>query len=230
MSKFSLSIVPFQSKRPIAKRKRGFNPIAITGLGAGALLSMTTPVMAHHAFGNRTPANFFEGFLSGLAHPLIGLDHFAFIVAVGLLAVGLPRAALIPAGFILTALAGTGLHLLNLDLPGAEIAIATSVIALGIMLISQKRQNVKLIAALAAFAGLFHGYAYGEAIVGARMTPLFAYLLGFSIIQYLIALLALFIGIFVTKKFAHQPISPLRLAGLVISAIGISFLTASLIG
>lgn len=230
MSKLSLSIVPFQSKRPIAKRKERFNLAAIIGLVAIALFSIAPPVMAHHAFGNKTPSNFLEGFLSGLAHPIIGLDHFAFIVAVGLLAVGLPKAAFIPAGFILTALAGTGLHLLNLDLPAAEIIIASSVIALGIMLASQKRQDIKLIAALAALAGLFHGYAYGEAIVGAQMTPIFAYLLGFSIIQYAIALLALFVGIFVTKKFAHQSISPLRLAGFAISAIGFTFLTTSLIG
>jgi len=28
----------------------------------------------------KLPANFFAGFMSGLGHPIIGFDHFAFIV------------------------------------------------------------------------------------------------------------------------------------------------------
>ena len=40
------------------------------------------PALAHHALGGRIPSNFFEGFLSGLAHPVIGLDHLAFVVAI----------------------------------------------------------------------------------------------------------------------------------------------------
>ncbi len=39
---------------------------------------------AHHVMGGRMPATFAEGLLSGLGHPVIGIDHLAFIVAVGL--------------------------------------------------------------------------------------------------------------------------------------------------
>lgn len=210
-------------------RQQGIYPISILGLVVIGLLSAAQRAMAHHATDGRMPANFFEGFMSGLAHPIIGLDHFAFIVAIGLLAVGLSRGAFIPAGFVLASLAGTGIHLLKLDLPGAEIIIACSVIAFGALLVAQKRLNFTWLVALASVAGLFHGYAYGESIVGAEMTPLFAYLLGFSVIQYAIALLALIIGN-LTKKFAHQTFSPMRLAGFAISAIGVVFLTTSIIG
>lgn len=209
-------------------RGRRFAPILF--LVCIGLLSAAGKAMAHHALAGKIPANFFEGFISGLAHPIIGLDHFAFIVAIGLLAVGLSRGALIPAGFILTALAGTGIHLLKLGLPGSEIIIAASAIAFGVMLLIQKRPNFIALTALASFAGLFHGYAYGEAIVGAQMTPLVAYLLGFSLIQYAISLLALLIGNWTKKKFTRQTFSPLQYAGFVICSIGTVFLTTSLLG
>jgi urease accessory protein len=206
-----------------------FSIISILSLVVIGFFSAAQKAMAHHAMDNQMPANFWEGFISGLAHPIIGLDHFAFIVAIGFLAVGLSRGVLIPAGFVIASLAGTGLHLLQLNLPGNEIIIACSVIAFGILLAAQKQLNLTWLIALATVAGLFHGYAYGESIIGAEMTPLFAYLLGFSIIQFAIALLALTTGNLATKKFTNLTLSPLRLAGFAISAIGLVFLTNSLI-
>jgi len=32
-------------------------------------------------------------------------------------------------------------------------------------------------------AGIFHGYAYGESIIGARVAALVAYLIGFTVIH-----------------------------------------------
>ena len=186
--------------------------------------------IAHHAMGGRMPSNFFEGFFSGLAHPLIGLDHFAFVVAIGFLAVGQVRGAFIPAGFVSAALAGTGIHLLNLDLPASEIAIAGSVIVFGALLVTPNKPNWLVILALGAIAGLFHGYAYGEAIVGAGMTPLVAYLLGFTFIQYGVALVAMLIGNAVSRKSATQPLPWQRFAGLAICSIGVVFLSNSILG
>lgn len=203
--------------------------ISILSLVVIGFFSAAQKAMAHHAMGNKMPANFFEGFISGLAHPIIGLDHFAFILAIGFLAIGLTRGLLIPSGFVIASLAGTGLHLLQLNLPGNEIIIACSVILFGILLVAQKQLNLTWLIALATVAGLFHGYAYGESIIGAKMAPLFAYLLGFSIIQFAIALLALTIGNAVTKKFTNLTFSPLQLAGFAISAIGVVFLSNSLI-
>lgn len=186
--------------------------------------------IAHHPMGGKTPSNLFEGFFSGLAHPLIGLDHFAFVVAIGLLAVGQVRGAFIPVGFVLAALAGTGIHLLNLDLPASEIAIAGSVIVFGALLLTPNKPNWMVLLALGALAGLFHGYAYGEAIVGAGMTPLVAYLLGFTFIQYGVALVAMLLGNAVSRKSATQPLPWQRFAGLAICSIGVVFLSNSVLG
>lgn len=207
---------------------RSINTVAIPALACIALLSAAQQVLAHHAMGGRTPSNFFEGFLSGLAHPVIGLDHFAFVVAIGLLAAGQVSSAFIPAGFVLAALVGTGIHLLSIDLPAAEIAIALSVVTFGAMLVMPNRPNSFVLTVLAAIAGLFHGYAYGEAIVGAQMTPLVAYLLGFTLIQYVVALVAQAIGNSVIQQTANKPFRLMRFAGFAICALGVVFLANSI--
>ena len=55
-------------------------------LGLTGLISTTVPAFAHHVMGGKTPSTFREGILSGLGHPVIGIDHFAAVVAVGCLA------------------------------------------------------------------------------------------------------------------------------------------------
>lgn len=152
------------------------------------------------------------------------------MVAIGLLAAGQARGVLIPAGFVLAALAGTGIHLLSFDLPAAEVVIAVSVITFGAMLVMPNNLNWVLLAVLGAIAGLFHGYAYGEAIIGAGMTPLLAYLLGFTLTQYAVALVALLIGNVVSQEASVQSLPLLRLAGLAICSIGVVFLTSSFVG
>lgn len=200
-----------------------------TGLVLLGLGLAMKPAMAHHPFGGNTPANFIEGFLSGLAHPVIGIDHLAFVIAVGLLAAGIVRGAWIPAAFLITAMAGTGLHVLGVNLPLVEMAVAISAITLGAILILEKHPNFTVLAALSAVAGLFHGYAYGEAIIGADMSSLVAYLTGFTLIQYAIALVALKVGISIgTTKIKR--LSFTRLCGAIICAIGMIFLAGSVVG
>ena len=57
------------------------------------------------------PATFSEGFLSGLGHPIIGIDHFAAVVAVGCLAAAHRIAPALAIGFVLAMIAGEALHL-----------------------------------------------------------------------------------------------------------------------
>jgi len=199
----------------------------ITG---ASLLLAASPAMAHHAMGSRTPSNFFEGFLAGLAHPLIGCDHFAFIVAVGLLAAVKRQGILIPISFILFAMLGTGLHILGLNLPGAELYVSGSILIFGILLVMKGSPNMLVIMSLAAIAGIFHGYAYGESIVGAKMTPLFAYLIGFTTIQMVVSAGAFGISkVLLQHNKQQQMPANLRSAGLVLCGIGGAFFSSQLI-
>jgi urease accessory protein len=202
----------------------GRTPMQFTVLTA-TLLS-ATPAFAHHAFGSRLPINLGEGFLAGLAHPIIGPDHFAFVVAAGLLAVNQRRGWLIPCAFMLTAMAGTSLHLTGMNISGVELLISGSVLLFGILLALKESPNIILSAGLGAIAGLFHGYAYGESIFGAGMQPLLAYLAGFTTIQLIISLGAMAIGNLVLKR-QQQP-GFLRAAGLVIAGVGLALLATQL--
>ncbi|MFM7326921.1 MAG: HupE/UreJ family protein [Nodosilinea sp.] len=194
------------------------------------LLVLASPALAHHAMGRVTPQTSWQGFLSGLAHPLIGIDHAAGIVAVGLLAATQPRGAILPLGFALTALVGTGLHLAGVNLPGVELAIAASLGLVGVGLGLGDGRPRLLWGGLATLVGLGHGYAYGEAIVGAEPQALGAYLIGFTLTQACIGLMAFSLGRMALPQPALTPLPlRLRIAGGVLGGIGLSLLYSQLV-
>ena len=158
-------------------------------LGSVAAL-VAGPAFAHHPMGGQTPASLAEGLLSGIGHPILGLDHLAFVLAVGIAAVLAGRRFALPLVFVGATLAGTLLHLAAIGLPLAEWAIAFSVAAIGLMLASGRSFGTLVYGVLFATAGVFHGFAYGEAIFGAETTPVLAYLVGFGATQYALAVLA----------------------------------------
>jgi urease accessory protein len=193
--------------------RHGFGAIA----ASFTFLLFATPVFAHHPMGGKTPSNLFEGFMSGMAHPVIGLDHLAFVVAIGLLAAARPQGFLIPVSFVMAAMMGTGLHLLSIDLPVVELIVSGSILIFGILIVSKDIASTSVISVLAGLAGLFHGFAYGEAIFGAEMTPLVSYLAGFTVIQLLISVSTFAIA----KKFLDS--SNLKSAGFMIFGVGLAF-------
>jgi urease accessory protein len=193
-----------------------------------SLLVVASPASAHHAMGGKMPSTFFEGFLSGLAHPVIGVDHLAFIVAVGLFAAIKPQGLLIPIFFVLSAMLGTGIHLLGVSLPVVELVVSASILLFGILMALKSSPNVLMMLGLSVVAGLFHGYAYGEAIFGAQTTALVAYLCGFTVIQLVISGAAFFVGQKVMKGDFAQVAPNLRSAGLVICGIGAAFLASNI--
>jgi urease accessory protein len=189
------------------------------------------PAAAHHPTGGRVPATALQGFLSGLGHPVIGVDHLVFVIAVGLLSALKPRGIWIPVAFVLAAIAGTGLHLAGLDLPGTELWISASVLAFGLLLAIPNTVHPGFIVGLGAIAGLFHGYAYGEAIIGADMPALVAYLAGFTVIQLAIALAANRLAQRLLAALTDAPPSlNLRFAGFAICGAGAAFLSTVLLG
>ena len=196
-------------------------------------LFIVKPAFAHHPLDGRLPANFFEGIMSGFGHPILGFDHLAFVIASGLMALSLAGEIMIPIAFVIATAIGAGIHLQSVDLPIPEIIIATSVVLFGVLLIvsnySQKMSNYSVIVAfLAIFAGIFHGHAYGEGIFGAEPTPLVAYLIGFTIIQLVIAL-----GVYgITQQLIKSiPVKYItRFGGFAIAAIGMVFLSSAITG
>ncbi|MBF2002743.1 MAG: HupE/UreJ family protein [Synechococcales cyanobacterium M58_A2018_015] len=205
-------------------RTQFFSGRTLSAIGMLLALPFAAPALAHHAMGGQLPANGFQGFLSGLAHPVIGLDHLAGVIAVGLLAATQQRGFWLPVVFLAAALAGTGIHSLGWNLPALEIAVSGSVLLVGMLLAMETRPKLGVLIGLGAVMGLFHGYAYGESIVGAEPAPLFAYLLGFTLVQLLIALLAWRIGRTVLQRSSAA--LGLRFAGFTICGVGAAFLSS----
>src|SRR5258708_34195202 len=56
--------------------------IQTAGLFLASIALLIDPALAHHVMGGQVPVTFRDGLLSGLAHPIIGIDHFAAVVAV----------------------------------------------------------------------------------------------------------------------------------------------------
>lgn len=182
---------------------------------------VSSSAFAHHPMGGETPSTLVAGLLSGIGHPIIGLDHLAFIIAVGMAATLTPRRFAMPLTFVGATVLGTLIHLMAIGLPFVEFTIALSVAVVGAMLLSGRDIPAAAYAAVFAVAGLFHGHAYGEAVFGAEATPVVAYLLGFALTQYLIAIGA---GLAATWLFgparAGTQNVPLRISGGLVAGAG----------
>jgi len=193
-------------------------------LAIPAFLLTLSPASAHHVMGGKTPSTFGEGLLSGLGHPVIGPDHLAFLIAVGI-AVGAGGLSLaLPLVFVAASALGVALHVGGFDLPGAELIVATSVILAGVLLARGRALPLAAWASLFGIAGLAHGYAYGESIFGAEATPLSAYLLGLVIVQ---TALATAVAWLVRQKGAAM--LGARLTGAVIAGIGLATLAGQIV-
>ena len=197
----------------------------VLGLGS---LALAAPAFAHHPTGGKIPSNFIEGFLSGIGHPILGPDHFAFVIALGLVTVlfrdSLKKLVWIPVSFAIATLMGVGVHLMSLDISAAESIVASTLIVMGVLLVISDRLKASMLLGFGAIAGVFHGYAYGEAIVGSEMAPLMAYLAGLLVIQVAIAGGAFTIGQLVKSFISQQSVTIFRYSGLIFGAIGIVLL------
>ncbi len=196
-------------------------------LAFALLAGLAEPAFAHHLMGGRIPATFGEGILSGLGHPIIGLDHFAAIVAVGCVAAAHRHATALTIGFVLAMMAGVALHVHGTTVPGAELLVALTVIALGALMLRKHALPAGAALVMFAVAGLIHGYALGESIYGAEPTPLYAYLIGLAVIQSAVALAAMNGVRWLMQKPAE--VSLLRLLGAGIAGVGLAILMQQVI-
>lgn len=196
-------------------------------LGAVAALA-ATPASAHHPTGGLVPRSAIEGLLSGIGHPVIGPDHLAFVLAVGLLAAMTPDRVLVIAAFVLGSLGGVVLHVGFGPLAFGEALVAATLIGLGAVFLTGFGLGRRGWVIGAAVAGILHGYAYGESIVGAEQSPLIAYLAGLFLVQAAIAGAAMIFMETVTLRdlaMSHRR----RAAGGALMAIGFLYLATSFV-
>jgi urease accessory protein len=196
-------------------------------LAAVALALAADPAFAHHLMGGKIPATFGQGILSGLGHPIIGVDHFAAVVAVGCLAAMHRSAVALVLGFIFAMMAGVAIHLHGATVPAPELLVALTVLGLGALLLRYRELSASAALALFVLVGLIHGYAMGESIYGAEPMPLYAYLLGLDLIQSAVALAAM--GLARTAMRKGGDLTALRLIGAGVAGVGLTVLMQQIV-
>lgn len=190
------------------------------------LVAAPVPALAHHAMGGAAPATAWEGLVSGIAHPVIGLDHLAFLVAAGVLAAAAPRrgATWALGAFLGAGLVGAVLHLARVGLGPVEAIVALSVLLAGAALLASPARLSPAIQAWLALAfgvaGLFHGHAYAEAVADAGLAPVTAYLLALMVMQA-----ALGLGVMAVARRlgadANGAVPQRRWAGMAATGVGV---------
>jgi urease accessory protein len=132
------------------------------------------------------PGHVSAGFLDGLSHPISGIDHLLAMLATGLWAVQLGGAATwrVPAAFVTCMVLGASLAFAGVGLPMAETWIATSVLALGLLVATRRSFATTTGAMIAGAMALAHGHAHGAEMAAGMSTA--AYALGFVIMTSLL--------------------------------------------
>jgi urease accessory protein len=130
----------------------------IRALQAFLMVAVAGWATSAHAHGGET-----GGFLTGLSHPVSGLDHIAAMIAVGLWGSQLRKPAIwvLPVVFPMVMAFGAFLALIGLGLPGVEVGIALSAIVLGAMVLLAARLPLPVAILFVSVFALFHGQAHG---------------------------------------------------------------------
>jgi len=177
----------------------------------GALLPR---VALAHAAGGEAGAGFFAGFL----HPITGIDHVLAMFAIGLWGsqLGMPGIWVLPVAFPLVMSFGGALGIAGVPLPGTEIGIAISVIALGSVIALSLRPPLPVALGLAAFFAIFHGHAHGAELP--HQASAITYCAGFVLATGLIHLSGIAVGLVI-----HLPRGPVlvRAGGCAIALAGV---------
>ena len=180
------------------------------------LLGSVVPAraMAH------TTGSHAAGLLSGLEHPVSGLDHILAMIAVGLWGaqLGAPAVWLLPVTFPMVMACGGMLGLMGLDLPGVEVGIALSALALGVMVAWEARPPLWVAALLVGFFAIFHGHAHGKELPAGADALLYS--IGFVVATG--SLHAAGIGMGLVHRWPVGRVA-LRLAGVVVALAGVAF-------
>jgi urease accessory protein len=161
------------------------------------------------------------GFLSGMRHPISGLDHVLAMIAVGLWGaqLGAPAIWVLPVAFPMVMALGGMMGLLGIPLPGIEYGIAASMILLGAAVLFEFKPPLWLAALLVAFFAIFHGHAHGTELPPGQNGLLYS--MGFVMATGCLHGVGISIGL--VHRWTWGQLF-LRLAGAFIASMGVFFL------
>lgn len=182
-------------------------------------LAALASLIGSPAFGHDAGAA--SGFASGFIHPLLGWDHIAAMVAVGIWGafLGAPAIWVLPVVFPMVMAFGGALGILGMPLPGVEVGIALSAIVLGLMVALAARPPLWVAAVFVGAFAIFHGHAHGTELPAAADGVAFAG--GFVLATGLLHLSGIVLGLLTKWDTGRLAIQAL---GGGIAAAGLAFL------
>jgi urease accessory protein len=194
-------------------------PSSLRAVCLMAALWLALPAWAHEQQGQAT------GFVTGLLHPVSGLDHVLAMLAVGLWGaqLGAPAIWLLPVTFPLVMAFGGFVGLIGVPLPGVELGIAASAVLLGAMVATESRPPSWLAASAVAFFAVFHGHAHGSELPPGQSGLLYS--LGFVVATGCLHASGIAIGLI--HRWSAGRIA-LRGAGAAVTAAGFFFMWRAL--
>ncbi|MEN8751195.1 MAG: HupE/UreJ family protein [Desulfobacterales bacterium] len=183
------------------------------------LVLSAAPALAHVQEGQA------QGFLTGLHHPISGLDHVLAMIAVGLWGaqLGAPAVWMLPVAFPMMMAFGGFLGLLDIPLPGVEIGIALSALLLGFMIAREAKPSLMVSVVIVAFFAIFHGHAHGTELPPGQSGMLYS--LGFVVSTGCLHGIGITIGL-IHKWRAGRIL--LRISGAAVALGGVFFLWSAL--
>ena len=113
---------------------------------------------------------------------------------------------------------GTILSVNFLVVPFSELIISLSIIIAGLTSLYDKKINIYFPIILASGGGFFHGYAFGQSVVGIEASPLIAYLIGIALIGFVL----IFGSSFLITKYYHLTLKP-RFVGAIFTGVGLTY-------
>ena len=109
-----------------------------------------------------------HGWMAGLLHPMLGADHLAVMVAVGIWGARLPGTAWsTPIAFTVALLTGALLAQAGISLPWIEPTLVASLFVMALLVLTQANMGTLPSGLLVGSMALFHGAAHGQELVGA---------------------------------------------------------------
>jgi urease accessory protein len=191
---------------------------------AFALFLSLIPTIAYAHDGGNIPLG---GFLVGLLHPVLGLDHLLAMLSVGILSAQIGGKAIwtVPATFVGVMAVGGLLGLAGLNLTATEIGIAISVVLLGLAIALERRLPILVAMLGVGFFAIFHGYAHGVEMPDTAQPVLYA--IGFLTGTILIHITGVLIGD-ISGRYEERGKTVLRVGGALISVIGVLFIVGIL--
>jgi urease accessory protein len=161
------------------------------------------------------------GLVSGVLHPISGLDHILAMVSVGVWGAQLsaPAIWILPVTFPVMMAFGGLIGFLGVPLPATEIGIALSMVVLGGAVMLEARPPLPVVMAIVAFFAVFHGYAHGTELPRGENALLYS--LGFVVATGFLHLVGITIGLIHRWSWGERA---LRLAGSGVGLAGAFFL------